>query len=62
MSGIPKSSAAFAGFTEPPYWSRVAAAVASSKRSLSHPRICACTACAWSGDAVTPVPIAHTGS
>src|SRR5262245_32576808 len=61
MSGWPRSSAALSGFTEPPYWMRIRAAL-EPKRSASRARRKACASCAIAGVAVRPVPIAHTGS
>src|SRR5512132_4680726 len=51
-SGWASSSSAFSGFTEPPY------STGTSSRDLMK----ACAACAISGVAVLPVPIAQTGS
>ena len=62
MSGWASSSAAFAGFIEPPYWMRTPCAASSPNSSASTLRMCAWAACAISGVAVRPVPIAHTGS
>src|SRR5438105_11141511 len=53
-SGMAKIAAAFCGLTLPPYRMRTPA--------LSFRRRNACTACACSGVALRPVPIAHTGS
>lgn len=48
--------------TSPPYRMRTDAATSGETFSDSHWRRLACTSCAWSGVAVLPVPIAHTGS
>src|SRR6266446_4396582 len=62
MSGWPSRSAAFSGFTDPPYWIRTASATAGPASSRRRPRICACTSCACAVVAVLPVPMAQTGS
>src|SRR5438128_1243601 len=53
-SGMAKSAAAFCAFTLPPY--RILTSADSRRRRNS------CTACACSGVALRPVPMAHTGS
>ena len=55
-------SGAFLAFAEPPYWMRISSAVFWSTAPAIQPRIALCVSCACSGLAVTPVPIAHTGS
>ena len=62
MSGSAISASALLGLTEPPYWIRIAPAVAPPNRSVSRLRMCAWTSCACAGVAVRPVPIAQTGS
>ena len=62
MSGFERRPAALAPFMEPPYWMRVALAMAGDTFVASHARIDACTSCACSGVAVLPVPMAQTGS
>ena len=62
MSGQASSSAALSGLTLPPYWTTTRAAVASPNASASRPRMNAWAAWACSGVAVSPVPIAQTGS
>ena len=57
MSGCSSRPAAFSGFMLPPYWIRT-----PSPRRTQHRADVACAACAISGVAVRPVPIAHTGS
>src|SRR5574340_123524 len=61
ISGMENNSAAFDAFTLPPYWITSLSATAGSRAAIL-PRIKAWTACACSGVAVLPVPIAHTGS
>src|SRR5581483_10354740 len=51
-AGCARSDAALSGFTEPPY------RTGASSNDLMN----SCASCAWSGVAVRPVPIAHTGS
>mmetsp|Transcript_141994 Transcript_141994/g.453948 ORF Transcript_141994/g.453948 Transcript_141994/m.453948 type:complete len:202 (+) Transcript_141994:203-808(+) len=62
MSGQAESSGAFFAFAEPPYWMRMPAAHSSLTLAAIHLRISACVSCACSAVAVTPVPIAQTGS
>ena len=62
MSGFERRPAALAPFMEPPYWMRVAFAMAGDTFVASHARIDACTSWACSGVAVLPVPMAQTGS
>ncbi len=62
MSGHAESSGAFFALAEPPYWMRMPAAAAGDTWSEIHPRIAAWVSCACSGLAVTPVPMAQTGS
>src|SRR5262245_12981108 len=62
MSGQARRSRAFSFVTLPPYWMRTVSAVTAPWWSRSQVRIAAWAACAWSGVAVSPVPIAHTGS
>mmetsp|Transcript_5794 Transcript_5794/g.19166 ORF Transcript_5794/g.19166 Transcript_5794/m.19166 type:complete len:203 (+) Transcript_5794:1518-2126(+) len=57
-----ESSGAFLALAEPPYWMRMPSAHAGLTFSEIHLRMAACVSCAWSGDAVTPVPIDQTGS
>src|SRR5690606_17696163 len=60
-SAAANSSPALSGWTLPPYRSgRESAILASWVRIW--PRMNACTACACSGEAVRPVPMAQTGS
>ena len=56
------SSSVVPAFTDPPYWIRIAAAVAASNRAETADRIAEHTACASAAVAVRPVPIAYTGS
>ena len=56
MSGFERRPAALAPFMEPPYWMRVAFAMAGDTLAASHARIDACTSWACSGVAVLPVP------
>src|SRR6266481_1975581 len=56
MSGWASRSAAFSGFTDPPYWIRTAPATWGPARSRSRPRICPCTSCACAVVAVFQVP------
>src|SRR5262249_41511393 len=60
MSGWAKSSAALPGLTLPPYWIRTRSPTPC--RPSTRPRMNAWAACAISGVAVSPVPIAQTGS
>ena len=62
MSGWAISSAMLSDFTEPPYWTRTLAAVFAPDRVAIVDRISAHTACASSGVAVRPVPMAQMGS
>ena len=62
MLACAKSSGAVAAFTDPPYWIRIASAVASSYTSAMQARIPAQTSSACSVVAVFPVPIAQIGS
>ena len=62
MSGLEKSSAALPPLTLPPYWMRMASAVASSYSSRMHARMAQQTSSAWSLVAVLPVPMAQMGS
>ena len=56
------SSAALAGFTDPPYWMRTVAAASAPASSATVARIDAHTAWASSVVAVRPVPMAQMGS
>ena len=58
--GRANSSAALSGLTLPPYWMRTASPAPCSYSTRS--RMKACASWAICGVAVTPVPIAHTGS
>ena len=62
MSFLARSSAAFPGFMDPPYWMRTVSAVSAPTSFASVARMSAWTSCAWSGVAVRPVPMAQTGS
>mmetsp|Transcript_627 Transcript_627/g.1293 ORF Transcript_627/g.1293 Transcript_627/m.1293 type:complete len:233 (-) Transcript_627:108-806(-) len=62
MSGHADRSGAFLALAEPPYWMRTSSAVLASTLVAIHSRIALCVSCACSGVAVTPVPMAHTGS
>ena len=62
VAACANSSAAFPAFTEPPYWMRIASAVASSYTSAIHSRMPLHTSSACSVVAVFPVPIAQIGS
>mmetsp|Transcript_9087 Transcript_9087/g.21395 ORF Transcript_9087/g.21395 Transcript_9087/m.21395 type:complete len:230 (+) Transcript_9087:111-800(+) len=62
MSGWAERSGAFLALAEPPYWMRISSAVFSSTLALIQSRMALCVSCACSGEAVTPVPMAHTGS
>src|SRR5699024_448735 len=55
-------SSTFAGFTEPPYWMRMASAVSSSYRVASVARTCPHISFASALVADLPVPIAQIGS
>merc|ERR1712078_487949 len=59
MSGIAESSGAFLALAEPPYWMRIASATSEEAFSEISLRMPACVACASSGVAVRPVPMAH---
>src|SRR5579863_7028683 len=61
ISFIANNSAAFCAFTLPPYRIATSCAILAS-RAANSDRKNACTSCACSGEAVLPVPIAHTGS
>src|SRR5690606_25433558 len=60
-SGCANSAAALSGLQLPPYRIGSEPAILASRAAIS-PRMKAWTACAWSGLAVWPVPIAQTGS
>ena len=60
--GLAKSAFELAGFTEPPYIMRSAFAISSPSLPAIHCLRFACTSSACSGVAVSPVPIAQTGS
>mmetsp|Transcript_18399 Transcript_18399/g.56465 ORF Transcript_18399/g.56465 Transcript_18399/m.56465 type:complete len:247 (+) Transcript_18399:533-1273(+) len=62
MSCWASRPAALAPFMEPPYWMRTLDATAGETLEESQARILAWTSWACSGDAVTPVPMAQTGS
>jgi hypothetical protein len=61
MSGWDRRVAALSGVTLPPYWMRMASAT-GPRNSGSRLRMKWCTVWACSGVAVSPVPMAHTGS
>ena len=60
-SGWDMSSAAFSGFTEPPYWMRIASA-ASPPRSRRSARIAAWTSCACAALTVAYEPVWAIGT
>ena len=62
MSGWADRSGAFLALAEPPYWMRMASATFAEAFSEINLRMPACVACASSGVAVRPVPMAQTGS
>mmetsp|Transcript_45022 Transcript_45022/g.101648 ORF Transcript_45022/g.101648 Transcript_45022/m.101648 type:complete len:206 (+) Transcript_45022:360-977(+) len=62
MSGHAESSGALAAFADPPYWMRISSAVFWSTAPAIQSRMALCVSWACSGEAVTPVPMAHTGS
>mmetsp|Transcript_9477 Transcript_9477/g.28467 ORF Transcript_9477/g.28467 Transcript_9477/m.28467 type:complete len:209 (+) Transcript_9477:271-897(+) len=62
MSGQAESSGAFAAFADPPYWIRIPSAVCWSTAVAIQSRMALCVSCACCGVAVTPVPMAQTGS
>merc|ERR1719474_239344 len=62
MSGCAINSSQFAGFTDPPYISRMALDTSSDTLSLNHFLNVACVVCALSLSQATPVPMAQTGS
>merc|ERR1740117_2078055 len=62
MSGIAESSAAFLALAEPPYWMRMASATVAEAFSEISLRMPAWVSCASCGVAVSPVPMAQTGS
>src|SRR5207245_11802810 len=60
MSGCENRTAALSGLTLPPY--RICISSDFGVAPCNWLRISACPACACSGVAVLPVPMAHTGS
>ena len=62
ISGWPSSSAALAGFMEPPYWMVMERAMRAPYRWRTVVRIKVQTSAACSAVAVLPVPMAYTGS
>src|SRR5439155_1284240 len=59
---LPSSVSAFSALTLPPYRIRTVCAISFDESSDRSPRRYACTSAACAGVALTPVPIAHTGS